>query len=513
MAAVYDIINQLEDKALRQRLLEEVARIAKKRKFGLVFEDHLPELTPLYGVKVCKGSNVALKKGPLTNTWRVLHIRKNDVTCININNGEKNKICKDDLVVVRRFGEAIFPALVPVDRVQNGSDDEPWHTLIEADNYHALQLLEYLYPGQVDCIYIDPPYNTGARDWKYNNDYVDTNDSWRHSKWLSMMKRRLLLAKRLLHPTKGVLIITIDEHEVHHLRVLLSQLFSDYYIQMVTSVINPKGVTQGRFSRVEEYVIFCFGSEAYVADSTDNLLNPPDPSRKPRWKGLLRSGTNARRIDRKNMFYPVLIDEKKKMVVGAGNSLPFEQEPDVDKKIKGYKVAWPIRTDGSYGNWGVGFLTLRKLIDKGYVACGKYDLKRKTYGISYVSEPNQKKIVSGDVVITGRDPETNVVNIEYVSDQNRTVKTVWHRTRHDAGAYGSDLIGRILGPSTSFSFPKSIYSVKDSITSVLKNRKDALVLDFFAGSGTTLHAINLANVEDAGNRRCIMVTNNRQFSG
>lgn len=83
----------------------------------------------------------------------------------------------DDLVVVRRFGEPIFPALTPVDRVRNGPEDAPWHTLIEADNYHALQLLEYLYTGQVDCTYIDPPYNTGARDWKYNNDYVDDNDN------------------------------------------------------------------------------------------------------------------------------------------------------------------------------------------------------------------------------------------------------------------------------------------------------------------------------------------------
>ena len=124
-------------------------------------------------------------------------------------------------MAVLEFGDPIFPSLVPMDRVQNGPADAPWHTLIEADNYHALQLLEYLYAGQVDCIYIDPPYNTGARDWKYNNDYVDGNDRWRHSKWLAMMKRRLILAKRLLNPSTGVLIVTIDEHEVHQLGMLL----------------------------------------------------------------------------------------------------------------------------------------------------------------------------------------------------------------------------------------------------------------------------------------------------
>ena len=83
----------------------------------------------------------------------------------------------------------------------------PWHTLIEADNYHALQLLDYLYAGKVDCIYIDPPYNTGARDWKYNNDYVDANDSWRHSKWLTFMEKRLKLAQKLLKPDTGVIVV------------------------------------------------------------------------------------------------------------------------------------------------------------------------------------------------------------------------------------------------------------------------------------------------------------------
>lgn len=86
-----------------------------------------------------------------------------------------------ELLVVRQFGQPIFPMfLMEVESVANGPADGPWHTLIEADNYHALQLLDYLYAGQVDCIYIDPPYNTGARDWKYNNNYVDAVDGWRH---------------------------------------------------------------------------------------------------------------------------------------------------------------------------------------------------------------------------------------------------------------------------------------------------------------------------------------------
>ena len=137
---------------------------------------------------------------------------------------ESQTIPVEELVVIKRFGEAIFPSLRHVESVLRGGDS-PHHTLIEADNYHALQLLEWLYAGKVDCIYIDPPYNTGARDWKYNNDYIDANDGWRHSKWLAFMQRRLRLAKRLLNPEGSVLIVTIDEKEYLRLGLLLEELF------------------------------------------------------------------------------------------------------------------------------------------------------------------------------------------------------------------------------------------------------------------------------------------------
>ena len=177
MSAIDDLIAQIEDRALRERLKIETARIAKEKKFGLVFEEHLPELTPLYNAEIRVGARVAKRGGDLSELWRVLSISEGQAVCMNYRSGEKSEFPIDEIMTVANFGEPVFPTLVPVDRVQNGPDDAPWHTLIEADNYHALQLLEYLYTGQVDCIYIDPPYNTGARDWKYNNDYVDSNDS------------------------------------------------------------------------------------------------------------------------------------------------------------------------------------------------------------------------------------------------------------------------------------------------------------------------------------------------
>lgn len=508
MAAINDLLRQIPDTSLRDRLEQEFARLSKNKKFGLVFEEHIPECTPLYDVPVKRGSTVALKTGHINDLYTVLKIDEDIALCRNKTTGDTRNIPVSELVSVAQFGEPIFPMLQPIAAVENAPDSNLWHTIIEADNYHALQLLEYLYPKKVDCIYIDPPYNTGAKDWKYNNDYVDSSDNWRHSKWLSMMQKRLRLAKRILNPDTGVLIVTIDEHEMHRLRVLLDELFPEFYIQMVTAVINPKGVTQGRFSRVEEYLVYCFAPNAFVDPSDDNLLNPPIPNRKPRWKGLLRSGTNARREDRKNMFYPVLIDTKLGKVVGTGEPLPFDEYPDFDLKIDGYDVAWPIRTDGSLGNWGVGYETLRTLINKGYVSLGKYDSKRKTWGISYISLPNQKMIDDGRIRIVDRDPKTGVVSIEYADSNNRAIKTVWHRSLHDAGAYGSDMVSSIIGQSRAFSFPKSLYSTKDAISAVVRNNKNALIVDFFAGSGTTLHAVNLLNAEDDGQRRCILVTNN-----
>jgi len=508
MAAINDLLRQISDASLRGRLEQEFARLSKNKKFGLVFEEHIPECTPLYGVPIRRSSTVARKNGHVNNVMTVIKIDGDTVLCREKAAGVTVEIPLNELVAVARFGDPIFPSLEPIAKVENAPEDNLWHTLIEADNYHALQLLEYLYPKQVDCIYIDPPYNTGARDWKYNNDYVDSADTWRHSKWLSMMQKRLRIAKRILNPDTGVLIVTIDEHEVHHLRILLQELFSDFYIQMTTAVTNPKGVTQGRFSRVEEYAVYCFAPNAFVADSNDNLLNPPDPERKPRWKGLLRSGTDAMRRDRETMFYPLLIDSERHAVIKAGEFVPLSETPIIGEKIDGYDVAWPIRKDGSFGRWSVGNDTLNELITKGYVACGKYDSSRRTWGISYISQPNQQQIERGGIKIVGRDPITNVVEIEYARDDTRVIKTVWHRSYHDAGAYGSDLVSAIIGQTRAFSFPKSLYSTKDAIAAIVRNNKSALIVDFFAGSGTTLHAVNLLNAEDGGKRRCILVTNN-----
>lgn len=508
MAAIDDLLNQITDATLRERIGAEIRKNEKTRKFGLVFEDHLPEYTLLNEFDVASGRLVIQKNEKSNILYKVQEIKDDIAVCKHRNSNEIFHFSIENLQVVAEFGDTIYPYLLPVDSVCNAQDSDLWHTLIEADNYHALQLLNYLYAKKVDCIYIDPPYNTGAKDWKYNNNYVDSSDVYKHSKWLSMMEKRLKLAKKLLKPDTGVLIVTIDEHEVHHLRTLLEQIFPEFYIQMTTVVINSHGVLQGRFSRVEEYNIFCFAQNAFIDKSNDNLLNIPDFQKKPIWKSLLRSGTDALRSDRPSMFYPILIDIIHSKVLRAGDSLPLPERPIIENKIDGYDVIWPIRTDGSDGRWSVGKDKLNELIDKGYVDCGKYNENKHSCMIKYISEPNQKAIVNGEIIIVDRNKDTNVVKIEYATNTNYVIKTVWHRTLHDAGVYGTTLLMNILGTYRPFSFPKSLYSTKDAVASVMRSRKDALILDFFAGSGTTLHAVNLLNAEDGGNRRCILVTNN-----
>lgn len=308
MAAINDLIAQVQDVELRDKLEQEVNRMNKQKKFGLVFEEHLPECTPLYEMPVKYGSNVALKYGNINEIYRVIAIDDEKALCIR--EDEQVELNIDDLVVVAKFGEPIYPYLKQVDSVCNAPNSDLWHMLIEADNYHALQLLEYLYAGKVDCIYIDPPYNTGAKDWKYNNDYVDGNDSYRHSKWLSMMQKRLKLAKRLLNPGDSVLIVTIDEKEYLHLGCLLEELFPEARMQMITSVISAKGVVRtGQFSRVEEYIfIIEFGLSSLVPSIYNMLDNEvkKESKRSIDWLGFRRRAPQAKRESRPNQFYPSL---------------------------------------------------------------------------------------------------------------------------------------------------------------------------------------------------------------
>ena len=481
MAKLEQLLESVADAKLRAELEAEVAALKDRTHFGLVYERHLPETVvvgDLDGLKV--GDHVRPREEAGNGRdYRLARLDVDQATLISLKDGEERHVPLNDLLTVRRFGDPADVGLAPLGSVSR-SDERPYHAVIDGENFHVLQLLTFVYERQVDCIYIDPPYNTGAKDWTYNNRFVDSNDTYRHSKWLSMMEKRLKLAKRLLKPD-GVLVVTIDEHEVHHLGLLLEELFPERNRQMVTIVINPKGVTQGGLSRVEEHAIFVYPEGLLFEGRGDDLLTPlkgkaatngAGTMPRVRWQGLLHSeedafrdfeealagggggerarGEGARRQDRPNMFYPVLIDEERGAVIGAGEPLlPVDRngdkdwpEPDREAKIDGHTAVWPVRSDGSWGRWYLGHKTLTAYAKKGYVALGGYDEERKTWALSYPYRAILKQVEEGQIEVTGYDEERNVVQMRYVEAPTRRLKTVWHRTRHDAGAYGADLLGR-----------------------------------------------------------------------
>lgn len=509
MAAINDLIAQIEDIALRERIAKEVDRLSKQKKFGLVFEEHLPECTPLYDIPVKAGALVAKKAGEVNDVYKVLCIEDNTAQCLHRESKETAEIALDDLVTVAEFGEPIYPYLKPIDTVCNAPDSDLWHTLIEADNYHALQLLEYLYAGKVDCIYIDPPYNTGAKDWKYNNDYVDGSDAYRHSKWLSFMQRRLKLAKKLLNPKDSVLIVTIDEKEYLHLGCLLEEMFPEANMQMVSSVINPAGVSRGgQFARTDEYIFFltfgtCAPSPLCLSEDWRGKIKGGYKD-KLRWNGLQRSGTATLRSDRPNMFYPIFITNDGTKIVEVGNSLPLNVDRTAIQAPAGQIAIWPIFPDGREGRWRLGRDTLIELIEKHYVHIGKIQGDRAA--ITYLAQGEQAKVENGDFPVVGYNPDGSIIVDESGYEARFLPGTQWWITSHDATQKGTKMLNDIIG--RRFTFPKSVYATHDAVQFFVANKPNALIVDFFAGSGTTMHAVNLLNAEDGGHRRCIMVTNN-----
>ena len=509
------------DPRLGEDLEAEIRPFQKRLPFGLNFERHAPEAVELAGHKVRKGSKVRVLP-PRGSTergdqrlWRVDAIT-GDAAQVSLHDGsseEPEPVALDDLILVAEFRDRIYPGLRPDGTVERGGD-KPFHTVINGENFHVLEQLTFTHAGSVDAIYIDPPYNSGARDWKYNNDYVEGDDLYRHSKWLAFMERRLKLAKRLLNPYDSVLIVTIDEKEYLRLGLLLEQTFPEAQIQMVTSVIAPQGSARGRFfKRSEEYVYCVYLGEAAVAPlplgkewggtSTATVRGSIH------WASLKRTGTGARRVDREGMFYPVSLNSDATRFMGVGNP-PGAGASRFEVPVpSGCVAVWPTRRDGSEGRWQVGPDSLRSLIESGYARLGLP--KGADTAISYLKSGEQKKIGSDYKVIARADDGSIITDDGDIQEAAFRPTTVWTLARHSAGHHGSNLLRNLI-PERSFPFPKSLYAVEDVLRFFVANKPDATVLDFFAGSGTTAHAVMRLNKQDLGRRQCISVTNNEVSS-
>lgn len=523
MSRLTDLLGQARraDPLLGADLEAEVAAITKRRTFGLVFEQHQPEAVELPGRAIRRGDKVRVlpQRGETTRgdqrLWRVNNIeragddRVAHLDELDVEEPETQSVLADDLVVVAEFRDTIYPGLVETGRVERGGD-KPFHTVINGENYHALEMLTYTHRHAIDAVYIDPPYNTGAKDWKYNNDYVATDDDYRHSKWLAFIERRLKIAREVLNPDNSVLIVTIDEKEYLRLGLLLEQTFPEAQVQMVSSQINPAASARaGSFGRVDEYIYFVRLGTATAQRVT---LSRDWVSAKgrthtglPRWDMLRRSGGGARRQDSPGGFYPVYVDPLHPRVVKVGNPLPHGVS--VPDTVEGTVPVLPIRKDGSEGRWMWSVAEFERRLDQGRVRITGNE--KRGFVVSILKDGEYAKIVSGEFEETGRGTDNSLL---FEKNEENSVQAIpgtqWRIASHDATQYGSRLLRDSFLPRVEFPFPKSLYAVEDALRFFVQDKPHATVLDFFSGSGTTAHAVMRLNRQDGGRRKSISVTNN-----
>lgn len=540
MARIDDLLRRISDAQLRADLTAAIEEVRRTRDFGLVYESHLPETCRLHSHPIRRGVKAAMRSaddgalylvasvdGP---TAKLLPLRDADGLAVPADDHVPTEMPVEDIVVVAEFGDPIHPGLKRVGSLNRGGD-KPAHVVINGENHHALEALQFTHAGRIDCIYIDPPYNSGARDWKYNNDYVDANDSYRHSKWLAMMERRLRLAKRLLNPESSVLIVTIDEKEYLRLGLLLEQLFEGGYIEMVTSIISAKGAyRRGHFSRVEEHIFLVSIGAATIRPWVTNMLPiyrtleesdggsqddavddsvadevEPEPIE---WLGLRRREPSSVRGSRPNQFYAVFVHKQD----GTLHSISDPIDDDVDRETvevpDGTVALWPLKPDGTEMLWGLTPDVLRRNWAEGWARVNNWKPAKQKGTVQYLPGGTIDRIRSGAITITGRAPDGSVegyVTLEVA--QGVTPKRVWHLPSHNAETGGTNIVSALV-PGRRFPYPKSLYAVEDTLRFVVGDKPDAVVLDFFSGSGTTAHAVMRLNRQDEGRRQSILVTNN-----
>lgn len=328
--------------------------------------------------------------------------------------------------------------------------------IIKGNNLLALHTLKEEFAGKVKLIYIDPPYNTGGL-----GDTFTYNNNFKRSTWLTFMYNRLIAAKDLLRKD-GILIVAIDENEQPHLGVMLKEFFKDYEVHCITIVHNPRGVQGTNFSYTHEYAFFVVPKGQKLIGNRIIDESEIDFSNLRNWGG------ESLRRDAKNCFYPIVVDPKTSKIIEFGEVCEDDFHPSKREIIKDGKVyIYPIDNDNIERKWRYARQSVEEIKDllRARKKSGQWDVEiGKNFG-------------------------------QY--------KTVWVDPKYDANEYGTKIVRRLV-PENKFSFPKSLYNVKDCVYAVVGNDKDAIILDYHAGSGTTAHAVLELNKEDGGNRKFIM---------
>ena len=467
----YDIINfiaQFED---------ELRRVWEKPKFvrGVNYVVTLDKLTDAVLKKITKhkGAKAQIKE------WRELGMADESFSMQTIFKGQKSMADKNGAVGDYRFLPLdtkhfkdleleILDGLGNLDEVLDGE-------LVHSENWQALNSLRRRYEGKVKCIYIDPPYNTAATEISYKNNY-------RHSSWLSLMQNRLILSKSFLNPEKGFLCCTIDDAE----QKILSQLIENIYGEIAGTVsirIKPSGrpIPNG-FAVSHEYALFARTNPnnpvKRLIHSEEQAARYGEKDEKGEffWEMFRKAGSNSNRENRPTMFYPFFVNKKENVVRLANmeyheNSQTYRllESPTADE-IK----VFPIKDDGTEGCWYFGYERAKKMTGE-FKSVQQDD---KNYKIYYRRRPNK-----------GVQPTT-----------------LWSDSKYSATEHGTALLKSLFGKQEIFSYPKSIHAVTDCLNvSGASENSGGTFLDYFAGSGTTAHAIINLNREDGGNRKYLLI--------
>lgn len=434
----------------------------------------------------------------------------------NLTNDEKAQII--EFINTKRYGlvwenstekayeqmKDYIPVLVEDEnlRLVSDNDDAPNHILIEGDNLHALLNLCATHEGNVDVIYIDPPYNTGNNDFVYFDNYkdapetIDKDHPFRHSRWLSFMSLRMKIAKRLLRP-EGILFISLDDNEQSHMTILCDEIFgANNRIAILPTIMNLKGnQDQYGFAGTHEYTL------VYTRNRTSAVFGEfnVDESELENWllddvgyykKGatLKRTGDDAPRERRPYGYFPILVNN---LNLTVSTVLEDEYSRIYDRETESFDDRWVEELKQKYESHGYSFL----LPSIGNV--------KASWRWGYQTVNTNKDEI---IVVNGRDGLSlyKKQRPELGDIPTKKPKSLFYKAQYSSGN-GTSLLEEILG-AKKFNNPKPIELIHDFLQ--ISTNKSSVILDFFAGSGTTLHATMQLNAEDGGHRKCILVTNN-----
>ena len=381
--------------------------------------------------------------------------------------------------------------------------------LLEGDNLAALKLLEKTHRGKIDLIYIDPPYNTGNKDFIYDDAFVDKTDGFIHSKWISFMNERLKMARHLLSP-QGALVISIGYQEIHNLNLLCQDIFFDRQIVTVT-VQTSGGKPNGGFIYTQEYLLF-----VVPVTFSPSAMNFTGGIERSPFEGLTLSTFD--KITRPNQTYPIFIEKSTMKIVGVGKSLseriangsytgdPRDFTFDFDEAPEGAVAIWPISSKGADCVWRLISTRLLHDWELGYIKVSKNKSKAcpNEYSLQYLPDGVIRKIEAGVLEIIGREDNLPTLKLGKNETVGSEIPTIW--TEKDFfTTKGSTYVRNLFGDKR-FPYPKPLEFIVELLRATTTD--NSLIVDFFAGSGTTGEAAMLLNRETDGSRRFILCTNN-----